>query len=225
MSLRETQTRQLNYKSTLCKYFSLTHAKNIKIYRILETVVHLHDPLMVCFHEDVPLRSDVRNLLLLEHVCLPKDLHRIHMSSILLLYESYLYIFFCFTKQYNGCYLNGIIKLKLNMRRIQKYLNVTVFQMSRRRSEIKSKKYKVDFNDADTDNDGFTPIIRYHCFRTLTFYRHIVNLHFCNISAIHTLHCNLQYCNIEAILLQSSVLYGSLHFLYNNNFYSNIKLE
>ncbi|KYN29628.1 Transcription initiation factor TFIID subunit 11 [Trachymyrmex cornetzi] len=119
----------------------------------------------------------------------------------------------------NGCYLNGIIKLKLNMRRIQKlagsrsetsiknpsnktggkhidpkdakpevtkrkgvlgrwlrepnglHLNVTVFQISKRRYEIKSKKCKVDFNlsnsrDADTDNDGLTPIIRY-CFRTV----------------------------------------------------------
>ncbi|KYN41160.1 Transcription initiation factor TFIID subunit 11, partial [Trachymyrmex septentrionalis] len=51
------------------------------------------------------------------------------------------------------------------------HLNVTVFQMSRRRYEIKSKKCKVDFNlsnscDADTDNDGLAPIIRYHCFRT-----------------------------------------------------------
>ncbi|EGI61768.1 hypothetical protein G5I_09885 [Acromyrmex echinatior] len=47
------------------------------------------------------------------------------------------------------------------------YLNVTVFQMSRRRYEIKSKKCKIVIGDADTDNDGLTPIIRYHCFRTL----------------------------------------------------------
>ncbi|KYN02621.1 hypothetical protein ALC62_06420 [Cyphomyrmex costatus] len=61
---------------------------------ILKTIVHLHDPLMVRFHENVPLRPDVRNLLLLEHICLPENLHRVHMSGILLLYESYLYIFF-----------------------------------------------------------------------------------------------------------------------------------
>jgi len=54
---------------------------------------------MVRFHEDIPLRSDVRDLLLLEHVRLPEDLHRVHVSGILLLHESHLYSFFRSTKQ------------------------------------------------------------------------------------------------------------------------------
>merc|ERR1719228_2608543 len=61
----------------------------VKIGRILETVEHLDDPLMVRLHQDVPLCSDVCHLLLLDHVRLPQDLHGIHMTSINLLNKSH----------------------------------------------------------------------------------------------------------------------------------------
>lgn len=54
---------------------------------------------MIRFHEDVPLCSDVCDLLLLKHVRLPKDFHCVHVSSVLLLHESHLFIF-GFAKQH-----------------------------------------------------------------------------------------------------------------------------
>ncbi len=55
---------------------------------VLEGVVHLDDPLVVGLNEDVALGAHVRDLLLVDHVALAKDLHRVHVPGVRLLHEA-----------------------------------------------------------------------------------------------------------------------------------------
>lgn len=45
---------------------------------------------MISLNEYVPFSPDVRNLLLLEHVGLPQNLHGVHVAGVLLLHKPYL---------------------------------------------------------------------------------------------------------------------------------------
>lgn len=62
----------------------------VQVDRILEAVVHLHDPLVVGLDEDVALGAHVRHLFLLEHVGLPQDLHGVDVARVLFLHQPHL---------------------------------------------------------------------------------------------------------------------------------------
>ncbi len=84
-SLRKWQLIKSNLaKSNLSPYLH----NEIEVNWILEAVVHLHHPLVVGLHENITLRPDVGHLLLLQHVRLAEDLHRVDVPGVVLLHQT-----------------------------------------------------------------------------------------------------------------------------------------
>ena len=61
----------------------------IEISRVLERVVHLDDPLVIGLGQNIAFGANVRHLLFKQHVLLAQDLHRVDVTRILLLHQSY----------------------------------------------------------------------------------------------------------------------------------------